>query len=75
MTCFSTLLEYIQLTQEFFYSILYAGPRKNLPPLLLKLTERIPEELGYLGVSYGITYQLFKFWKRAGFVPVYLRYY
>lgn len=48
-------------------------PRKNLPPLLLKLSERAPEQLRYVGVSYGVTAQLFKFWKRAGFVPVYLR--
>ncbi|NXP47874.1 NAT10 acetyltransferase, partial [Heliornis fulica] len=48
-------------------------PRKNLPPLLLKLSERQAENLDYLGVSYGLTPRLLKFWKRAGFVPVYLR--
>ncbi|CAG2056856.1 unnamed protein product, partial [Timema podura] len=48
-------------------------PRKSLPPLLLKLSERPPEHLDYLGVSYGLTLPLLKFWKRAGFVPVYLR--
>ncbi|XP_017775661.1 PREDICTED: RNA cytidine acetyltransferase isoform X2 [Nicrophorus vespilloides] len=48
-------------------------PRKKLPPLLLKLNERQPEKLDYLGVSYGLTEPLLKFWKRAGFVPVYLR--
>ncbi|KAK9876744.1 hypothetical protein WA026_014982 [Henosepilachna vigintioctopunctata] len=47
-------------------------PRKSLPPLLLKLNERMPERLDYLGVSYGLTEQLLKFWKRSGFVPVYL---
>uniref|UniRef100_W5M4W5 RNA cytidine acetyltransferase n=1 Tax=Lepisosteus oculatus TaxID=7918 RepID=W5M4W5_LEPOC len=49
------------------------APRKNLPPLLLKLSERPAEKLDYLGVSYGLTPPLLKFWKRAGFVPVYLR--
>ncbi|MBN3307810.1 NAT10 acetyltransferase, partial [Amia calva] len=49
------------------------SPRKNLPPLLLKLSERPAEKLDYLGVSYGLTPQLLKFWKQAGFVPVYLR--
>ncbi|KAG5273809.1 hypothetical protein AALO_G00155780 [Alosa alosa] len=49
------------------------SPRKNLPPLLLKLSERPAEQLDYLGVSYGLTSQLLKFWKKAGFVPVYLR--
>ncbi|XP_066922128.1 RNA cytidine acetyltransferase-like [Clytia hemisphaerica] len=48
-------------------------PRKNLPPLLLKLNERKPERLDYLGVSYGLTNDLLKFWKKSEFVPVYLR--
>ncbi|XP_072290622.1 RNA cytidine acetyltransferase [Eucyclogobius newberryi] len=48
-------------------------PRKELPPLLLKLSERRAERLDYLGVSYGITAQLLKFWKKAGYTPVYLR--
>ncbi|XP_069821291.1 RNA cytidine acetyltransferase isoform X1 [Dendropsophus ebraccatus] len=49
------------------------NPRKNLPPLLLRLSERPAEKLDYLGVSYGLTPKLLKFWKRAGFIPVYLR--
>ncbi|XP_036390800.1 RNA cytidine acetyltransferase [Megalops cyprinoides] len=49
------------------------APRKDLPPLLLRLNERPAEKLDYLGVSYGLTPQLLRFWKRAGFVPVYLR--
>jgi len=52
----------------------YIVPRKNLPPLLLTLTERAPECLHYIGVSYGLTLPLLKFWKRAGFIPVYMRY-
>ncbi|KAG7204791.1 hypothetical protein KM043_005198 [Ampulex compressa] len=48
-------------------------PRTSLPPLLLKLSERHPESLDYIGVSFGITEQLLKFWKHAGFAPVYLR--
>ncbi|EDO49259.1 predicted protein [Nematostella vectensis] len=48
-------------------------PRANLPPLLLKLGERPAERLDYLGVSYGLTAQLLRFWKRSCFVPVYLR--
>jgi N-acetyltransferase 10 len=48
-------------------------PRKSLPPLLLKLSERPPEKLDYLGVSYGLTEGLLKFWKKGQFVPVYLR--
>lgn len=37
-------------------------PKKKLPPLLLKLSERIPEKLDYVGVSFGVTEQLLKFW-------------
>ncbi|XP_051917493.1 RNA cytidine acetyltransferase [Hippocampus zosterae] len=48
-------------------------PRKELPPLLLKLSERQAERLDYLGVSYGLTTQLLKFWKKAGYTTVYLR--
>lgn len=44
-----------------------------MPPLLQRLSERAPENLDYLGVSYGVTPLLFKFWKRAGFVPLYMR--
>ena len=46
---------------------------RSLPPLLLKLSEQPPEFLHYLGVSYGLTNPLHKFWKRNKFVPVYLR--
>lgn len=46
---------------------------KALPPLLLQLLEKAPYRLDYLGVSYGLTPSLHKFWKRARFVPVYLR--
>ncbi|GAA5883429.1 hypothetical protein JCM16303_003792 [Sporobolomyces ruberrimus] len=45
----------------------------KMPPLLQRLSERAPENLDYLGVSYGVTPLLFKFWKRAGFVPLYMR--
>lgn len=44
-----------------------------MPPLLQRLSERRPEPLDYLGVSYGLTPQLLRFWKRAGYVPLYLR--
>lgn len=46
---------------------------KAMPPLFARLSERRPAALDYLGVSYGLTQPLHKFWKRAGFVPVYLR--
>ena len=36
-------------------------PRTNLPPLLLKLRKRPAETLDYLGVSYGLAGQLFRY--------------
>ncbi|XGW25056.1 hypothetical protein V3C99_006463 [Haemonchus contortus] len=49
------------------------APRSDLPPLLMRLSERKAERLDYLGVSFGLTLNLLKFWKKSGFVPVYLR--
>jgi len=49
------------------------APKKNLPPLLISLTDRKAEALHYLGVSYGVTQDLFNFWAKNKFVPVYLR--
>ena len=48
-------------------------PKKKLPPLLLKLNERRSERLDYLGVSFGLTNDLLRFWKKSSFLPVYLR--
>lgn len=47
-------------------------PRKQVPTLLKRLHERRPENIDYIGTSYGLTQDLLKFWKRHGFVPVYL---
>jgi N-acetyltransferase 10 len=47
-------------------------PRTDLPPLLQCLNERPAEHLDYLGVSYGLNDSLYKFWKRAGYAPLYL---
>jgi N-acetyltransferase 10 len=45
-------------------------PRK-MPPLLQRLSERKPEPLDYLGVSFGLSQHLLQFWRKAGFVPLY----
>jgi tRNA(Met) C34 N-acetyltransferase TmcA len=34
---------------------------------------RKPTRLHYLGVSFGLTQQLFNFWQRAGYEPLYVR--
>ncbi|KAH8431778.1 ribosome biosynthesis protein KRE33 [Aspergillus melleus] len=46
---------------------------RSMPPLFAKLSECRPDHLDYLGVSYGLTPSLHKFWKRSAFAPVYLR--
>ncbi|KAJ6803117.1 RNA cytidine acetyltransferase 1-like [Iris pallida] len=47
-------------------------PKANLPPLLVPLHERRPEKLHYLGVSFGLTRDLFRFWRKHNFVPFYI---
>ena len=44
-----------------------------MPALFTRLTERKPPALDYVGVSFGLTAQLHRFWKRKEFTPVYLR--
>ncbi|KAH0544210.1 killer toxin resistant protein [Glutinoglossum americanum] len=46
---------------------------RAMPPLFSKLSECKPDHLDYIGVSYSLTAPLHRFWKRANFVPVYLR--
>lgn len=46
----------------------------KMPALLERLSDKQPEAaLDWLGVSYGFTPALFRFWKRNGFVPLYVR--
>lgn len=47
-------------------------PRTNLPPLLIHLRERHPEKLCYIGVSFGATRELFRFWRKHNFLPFYI---
>jgi N-acetyltransferase 10 len=49
------------------------APRKELPPLLLPLTEVDTPRLDWLGTSFGLTQQLHKFWSVAGMRLLYLR--
>ena len=49
------------------------GPRSNLPPLLTDLPHRTPESLHYIGTSFGLTQDLYNFWKKNGYLPLYLR--
>lgn len=47
-------------------------PRADLPHLLVHLHERRPEKLHYIGVSFGLTLDLFRFWRRHKFAPFYI---
>ncbi|KAI8541120.1 hypothetical protein RHMOL_Rhmol08G0037700 [Rhododendron molle] len=49
-------------------------PRKNLPPLLVHLSERLPERIHYIGASFGLGADLFRFWKKQKFYPFYICY-
>jgi len=49
------------------------APRKELPPLLLPLTEVKAPNLDWIGTSFGLTLNLHKFWSRAGMQMLYLR--
>lgn len=50
----------------------YIKPRTDLPHLLIHLRERRPEKLHYIGVSFGLTLDLFRFWRRHKFAPFYI---
>lgn len=43
---------------------------KDMPALFARLSERRPDRLDYIGVSYGLTRPLLNFWKRSSFAPV-----
>jgi N-acetyltransferase 10 len=48
-------------------------PKKELPPLLLPLTEVEAPQLDWIGTSFGLTLSLHKFWTRCGMKLLYLR--
>ncbi|GAV91773.1 Helicase_RecD domain-containing protein/GNAT_acetyltr_2 domain-containing protein/tRNA_bind_2 domain-containing protein, partial [Cephalotus follicularis] len=47
-------------------------PRTDLPHLLVHLCERQPEKLHYIGVSFGLTLDLYRFWRKHRFAPFYI---
>merc|ERR1711871_353741 len=47
---------------------------REAPPLLEAVAEAPPPyTLDYIGTSFGLTLELFDFWHKAGFRPVYMR--
>jgi N-acetyltransferase 10 len=61
-----------ELAEASLFDDIKVRDMNELPPLFAKLSERRAEKLDYVGVSYGLTQPLHKFWKRASFAPVYL---
>eukprot|EP00938_MAST-03A_sp_MAST-3A-sp1_P007187 g7187.t1 len=49
------------------------APRTKLPPLLVPLSESRPEPLHWIGTSFGLTPELFRFWFKDGYRPLYVR--
>ncbi|KPI89073.1 hypothetical protein ABL78_1809 [Leptomonas seymouri] len=49
------------------------APRSHVTSLLTPLIERPYELVDYLGVSFGLTTELLNFWKKAGYLPLYVR--
>jgi len=41
-------------------------------PLFEPMSDVLPPKVSYVSVSYGITTQLYKFWEKAGFLPLYV---
>jgi len=48
-------------------------PKGKVKPLLKRLGEVRPPHIDYMGVSYGLTHELFNFWSKNKYYPVYLR--
>ena len=48
-------------------------PREDLPPLLVNLAERERERVHWTGTAFGLTSELYRFWSKSGYEPVYVR--
>ena len=48
-------------------------PKKNMKPILQKLSERRPVPVHYIGTSFGVTKELLKFWTKNKLESVYVR--
>jgi len=48
-------------------------PKKKLKPLLVKLSDIKPNFINWIGTSFGLTNELFNFWKKSDMHPVYLK--
>lgn len=48
-------------------------PKAKLKPLLKRLGEVKPPHIDYMGTSFGLTHELYNFWNKNKYQPVYLR--
>ena len=48
-------------------------PKKKLKPLLSKLHDISPPEVHYIGTAFGLTKELFSFWRKNDFYPFYIK--
>lgn len=71
-SCFSLIVWSCKLALQVSLLEENIKPKTDLPPLLVHLRDRRPEKLHYIGVSFGLTLDLFRFWRKQKFAPFYI---